>query len=399
MHDLELARRHAPIVYFDAAEPFPPQLVGYAVLRASGPSPSFDRYLSQRLPDGRTAAAIVEYALWTDWDVDHLYELEHVWSYVDEAGRLLHAEASWHGGYGALVQDGQLSREGDRPVAYAQPGKHAMAPTPELFTRFDLYRERFRASAERDVGNGGLLVGKPIAGRIEKNARRDMLANGFLRRHAFAPSWRFEMRWDGADAPHLPVRELIDVIPSRLEGIVQRLEVDRQERRVWAVLFDLGDTLMDETTEQKDETATTQRAELFDGAAELVWGLRRRGYLVGLVADTRPGTYRNVLRQHGLQRAFDVLAISEELGCEKPARRMFEHALRGLGLGPDEADRVVMVGNNIARDVRGAKAAGMRTVWLHFNERYPLVAVDEDEQWDHEATSYDALGEVITALG
>ncbi len=44
--DLNLARRHAPVVWFDEREPFPPQLVGYRVLREPGPSPSFDGYLS-----------------------------------------------------------------------------------------------------------------------------------------------------------------------------------------------------------------------------------------------------------------------------------------------------------------------------------------------------------------
>jgi FMN phosphatase YigB (HAD superfamily) len=397
--DLDLARRHAPIVYFDAAEPFPPQLVGWAVLRASGPSPSFNRYLNLNLADGRRAAAVVEYALWTDWDIDHLYELEHVWSYVDRNGRLMHAEASWHGGHAPLVQDGQLSCDGERPVAYAQPGKHAMAATPEIFTRFDTLRERFRLSAERDVGMGGLLVGNTITGRLEKNARRDALANAFLRQRAFAPTFRFEVRWDCAEAPFLPARELIEKVPSRLEGILHRLEVDRNKRRLWAVLFDLGDTLMDETTEVKDETNSTQRAELFPGAADFVWWLRRQGYLVGLVADTRPGTYRNVLRQHGLERAFDVLAISEELACEKPDRRMFDHALGGLGLRPDEAGRVAMVGNNLGRDVRGAKAVGMTTLWLHFNERYAILPADQAEQPDHDATTFDDLRRLIERLG
>src|SRR5687768_6698748 len=99
MNDLELARRHAPIVYFDAAEPFLPQMVGYAVLRQPGPSPSFERYLALDVPaassaeGGGRAAAVIEYALWTDWDIQHLYELEHVWSYVDADGKLLFAEA------------------------------------------------------------------------------------------------------------------------------------------------------------------------------------------------------------------------------------------------------------------------------------------------------------------
>ena len=115
--DLALARRHAPIVWFDDAEPFLPQAVGYAVLREPTHSPTFERFLDLDVPGGRTAAAVIEYALWTDWDIQHLYELEHVWSYVDEAGRLIHAEASWHGEWAPLVEAGRLSAEDERPVA------------------------------------------------------------------------------------------------------------------------------------------------------------------------------------------------------------------------------------------------------------------------------------------
>ena len=36
------------------------------------------------------------------------------------------------------------------------------------------------------------------------------------------------------------------------------------------------------------------------------------------MADNAPGTYVNVLKQHGLFGLFDAFAISEELGTEKP---------------------------------------------------------------------------------
>ena len=57
------------------------------------------------------------------------------------------------------------------------------------------------------------------------------------------------------------------------------------------------------------ESAVTQRAELVPGMAELLQSLRRQGKRLGLVADTRIGTYRNVLGQHGLYDLFDAFAI------------------------------------------------------------------------------------------
>lgn len=408
--DLALALRHAPIVYFDEREPFVPQLVGYTVLRQPGPSPTFGGYLSFTPSIGGLAGfsagrpvggicAVIEYALWTDWDIQHLYELEHVWSYLDADGRLVYAEASWHGGSGLLIQGGRLSMEDERPVAYAQPGKHAMAPDPGLFSAFDLARERYARSAGPEAGKDGLLVGNPIAGRLEKTPRRDALANAFLRRHAFVPSFSFTRRWDSRDVPFMACDRLIVDVPARLERLLAALEAERAHRPVWAVLFDLGDTLMVEETEGKDVERTTQRADLFPGASELLWELRRAGYLLGLVADTRPGTYRNVLRQHGLYAAFDCFAISEEIGCEKPDPRMFAAALERLGVRPDEAGHVVMVGNNLARDVRGANAAGMVSVWLHHNERYPLQPANEHERPAHSAAGFAELREVLRRLG
>ncbi|HEX5416800.1 MAG TPA: HAD family hydrolase [Chloroflexota bacterium] len=398
MPDLELAQRNAPILFFDRAEPFLPDTVGFAVLRKPGPSPTFDRYLNLNLPDGRRADAVIEYALWTDWDIQHLYELEHVWSYVDHDGRLLYAEASAHGRFGPLITGSGLAAAGERPVAYAEPGKHGMHATPDLLITHPTFHAGAARSAGPLAGSHGLLVGRPIAGRLESSRRSDGLANAFLRQKGFVPTFAFDRRWDALTARWLPWEGLIEEIPGRLAAILAQLEAERARRKVWAVCFDLGDTLMMEVTEEKDATATTQRADPFPGAADLIRDLRAAGYLIALVADTRPGTYRNFLRQHNLYDAFDVFAISEELDCEKPDPRMFQHALTGLGIAPEEAHRVVMVGNNLARDVRGANALGITSIHVRHNDRYPAHPADAAEQPRFVALSCAEVGELIRGL-
>jgi putative hydrolase of the HAD superfamily len=396
--DLALAQRHAPIIWFDDAEPFLPQAVGYAVLREPTHSPTFERYLHLGVPGGRTAAAVIEYALWTDWDIQHLYELEHVWSYVDDSGRLIHAEASWHGELAPLLQAGRLSAEEERPVAWAQPGKHAMAPDPLAFTGIDAYR-LLVAQEARPPAREGLLIGDTMRGRLRRTARADALARAYLHTQAFEPTFRFGRRWDARTAPFEPAERLLEGIPARIREVLRRLASERRRRRVWAVLFDLGDTLMLETSEEKDATETTQRADLFDGAADLLWSLKRQGYLVGLVADTRPGTARNVLRQHGIEDAFDVLAISETLGTEKPDPRMFRHALRALGLRDSEAGHVAMVGNRRERDVRGANSLGLISVLMRHNDRYPAIPSGVHDEPQHTVGSLAELGELLRTLG
>lgn len=165
--------------------------------------------------------------------------------------------------------------------------------------------------------------------------------------------------------------------------------------RLRALLFDLGDTIMQETTEEKDTTATTQRADLFPGMAGLLRDLRTRGYPLGLVADTRPGTYRNVLSQHGLLGVFGAFAISEEIGASKPDPRMFRTALAALAIPETEWPQVAMVGNNLARDIRGANAVGLVAVHIVWNDRYPTVPADAAEQPAHVVRSAEELAELI----
>jgi len=164
-----------------------------------------------------------------------------------------------------------------------------------------------------------------------------------------------------------------------------------------AILFDLGDVIMREETEEKlDEV--TQRADLVPGMADLLRQLRRQGRRLGLVADTRAGTYRNVLRQHGLYDLFETFAISDHLGCVKPDRRMFAHALDELGIPPTDWSRVVMVGNNLARDIRGANALGLISVWLAWNERYPTAPADPSERPCYQVGTADELAVLLDAL-
>lgn len=165
-----------------------------------------------------------------------------------------------------------------------------------------------------------------------------------------------------------------------------------------AVLFDLGDTLMDESTERKDGLGVTQSAALVPGIEVLVRYLHAQGVPLGLVADTRGGTYQNVLKQHGLFELFGAFAISEEIGCEKPDRRIFQHALRQLGIGADEHTRVAMIGNNLARDVRGANALGLISIWLQWNARYSLLPADADEEPRHRAADAVQLQKLLQRL-
>lgn len=93
-----------------------------------------------------------------------------------------------------------------------------------------------------------------------------------------------------------------------------------------------------------------------EGVVELLARLRAAGLRIGLVSDYRGVPAR--LAALGLEMAaFDFVLVTEEVGAMKPAARMVEATLAGMGL---PGDSLVMVGDREFTDQRFAEAAGMR---------------------------------------
>ena len=84
--------------------------------------------------------------------------------------------------------------------------------------------------------------------------------------------------------------------------------------------------------------------------------------------------------------------ISDDLGLEKPDRRLYARAARLAAVEPAHA---VMVGDRLDYDVRPAKAAGMRAVWILRGEapRHPTA-----EQLSEPDASIHSLAELPPAL-
>lgn len=167
---------------------------------------------------------------------------------------------------------------------------------------------------------------------------------------------------------------------------------------ITAIFFDLGDTLMDEGTEEKDAAGTTLRADLIPGAAQMLRLLKQRGHRLALVADSRPQTPPNVLRQHGIIDLFEHLSISEVVGASKPEQAIFLDALDQLAIPPAQYGSVVMVGNNLERDVVGAKRLGLISVFFHWSDRRRTVPQNGDEQADYTVHSPQELLALIDQL-
>jgi putative hydrolase of the HAD superfamily len=116
------------------------------------------------------------------------------------------------------------------------------------------------------------------------------------------------------------------------------------------------------------------------------------------VADSRPNTPPNVLRQHGLLGLFDTLSISEVVGAIKPDSHIFCAALDAMSIPQRDYGRVVMVGNNLERDMVGANRLGLISVFFHWNERRRTQPLTDEEQPRYTVTSAQELVRLITYL-
>jgi HAD superfamily hydrolase (TIGR01549 family) len=150
-------------------------------------------------------------------------------------------------------------------------------------------------------------------------------------------------------------------------------------KNIRAICLDCGDTLADERTEIKDPNGVTLKADLIPGAADMVRAIKQHGYPLALVADGPTGTFQNILTQHHLYDSFDTFAISEQVGILKPDAKMFTTALDQLNIQKQDYHRVIMVGNNLERDIKGANALGIISVFLSWSDKRTHIPADETE--------------------
>ena len=101
--------------------------------------------------------------------------------------------------------------------------------------------------------------------------------------------------------------------------------------------------------------------------------LARVAVPVCIVSDADRSDLHTAIAHHGL--AFAAVVCSEEVGAYKPAAAMFARALAALGLGSHE---VLHVGDSLRSDVAGARAAGIRTVWINRHGRPAVEGASAD---------------------
>jgi HAD superfamily hydrolase (TIGR01509 family) len=112
--------------------------------------------------------------------------------------------------------------------------------------------------------------------------------------------------------------------------------------------------------------------ELREGAKQLLKQTIKQ-YRVGLISNfTHAPVIHKSLRKTNIHNYFNAVVISEEVEWRKPSRRIFREALNRLQVQAHEA---VFIGDSPLEDIKGAKEAGLRTIFVpsQFNSLNDLV--------------------------
>ncbi|MFA9560291.1 hypothetical protein ACERII_23520 [Evansella sp. AB-rgal1] len=209
--DLELVRKYSPYLFFDKREPFFPKWIGVTILGNNEESPSFHR----KFVFEESVDFVIEYAIYWDFDIQHMYDLEHVWVYVGHSGEVVNCEASFHGRFvrGLLFDQSNLL-DSTHVKLYSQPGKHAFLPKEDMFQVIP----NVMTCTNEYAGQDGLIVTDPFKGLYETDESTNKRTKEYLKRFRFVPSLEF-FQWSIPTEQFMVWSELKDKIVERIETL------------------------------------------------------------------------------------------------------------------------------------------------------------------------------------
>lgn len=94
---------------------------------------------------------------------------------------------------------------------------------------------------------------------------------------------------------------------------------------------------------------------------EVLQQLKQKGIKIAIVSNTPKTSVDGILEKFGMDKLFDAVCFSYEVGFLKTDPELFQAALDKLGVAKEDA---VMVGDSLETDIAGAEKAGVLPVLI-----------------------------------
>lgn len=106
-----------------------------------------------------------------------------------------------------------------------------------------------------------------------------------------------------------------------------------------------------------------EQKTLVEGARELLDYLRDRKYNIGVLSNGFSQVQHLKIASAGLTGKIDLVILSDDIGVNKPDRRIYDYAMEKAGCPDPEAH--VMIGDNPDTDIAGAVAVGWGAIYFN----------------------------------
>lgn len=110
---------------------------------------------------------------------------------------------------------------------------------------------------------------------------------------------------------------------------------------------------------------------LMEHAEEIIQYLHEKNYKLYVVTNGRLKLQRPRVMNSKIGEYISDIIVSEEVGVDKPNPEIFHTLLRKANLKPEE---VIMVGDSLDKDIKGAQNAGIASIW--YNPEGDVNAID-----------------------
>ena len=169
----------------------------------------------------------------------------------------------------------------------------------------------------------------------------------FVRRCCFGGR---DLLWGDPSGDTTELRELAAVAPA-------------YRADCWSTLLarsSIADCGLGQKLDNRFRDEMTTRMAAFDDVRPALDRLHSR-YRLAIITNGMPAAQFAKVRRLGLDQYFDRVIASAEIGIGKPAREIFQYALKRMNTS---ATQSMMVGDSLDGDIAGAQNAGMRACWM-----------------------------------
>ncbi len=102
--------------------------------------------------------------------------------------------------------------------------------------------------------------------------------------------------------------------------------------------------------------------EFVDKAKEILLSQKKK-YTIAAVTNGTKIAQEKKLRISGLDKIFDAVFISENVGAEKPNKEYFDYVFEKLGIA--DKKEVLLIGDSLTSDMKGGFVAEIDTCWFN----------------------------------